>query len=144
MSRDMRFTTMWYVRPAQLQISLRICTVWSEPLLVACIFYECSATDWTLFGVSKLKRRLHMLVWVYTCKNTTLLEITSHGSNGNFLFLDIVVFKTRPGQSCIILFGSWTLSYVTMKGTTLSVLPLPRIYQALPNLSWDSSYRCQG
>ena len=31
MSRDMRFPTMWYKRPA----------VWSEPLLVALIFYEC-------------------------------------------------------------------------------------------------------
>ena len=54
--------------------------VWSEPLLVAWIFYDCLATDWTSFGVSKLKRRLHRLVWVYTCKNTTLLEITCHGS----------------------------------------------------------------
>ena len=33
--------TMWYVRPAKPQISLRICTVCSEPLLVAWIFYEC-------------------------------------------------------------------------------------------------------
>ena len=39
MSRDMRFPTMWYVRPAKAQTSLRIRTVWSEPLLVACIFY---------------------------------------------------------------------------------------------------------
>ena len=30
----MRFPTMWYVRPAKPQISLRICTVCSEPLLV--------------------------------------------------------------------------------------------------------------
>ena len=27
MSRDMRFPTMWYVRPAKPQISLRICAV---------------------------------------------------------------------------------------------------------------------
>ena len=27
MSRDMRFTTMWYVQPANAQISLRICAV---------------------------------------------------------------------------------------------------------------------
>ena len=32
-SQCMRFPTMWYVRPAKPQISLRICTVWSEPLL---------------------------------------------------------------------------------------------------------------
>ena len=51
----MRFLTMWYVRPAQPQISLRIRAVWSESLLFAWIFFECWATDWTSFGVSKLK-----------------------------------------------------------------------------------------
>ena len=72
---------MWYVRPAKPQISLRIHAVWSEPLLVAWIFNECYATDWTSFWVSKLKRRLHRLVWVYTCQNATLLEITCRFSN---------------------------------------------------------------
>ena len=38
------------------------------------------ATDWTSFSVSKLKRRLHRLVWVYPCQNATLLEITCRGS----------------------------------------------------------------
>ena len=32
MSCNMRFPTMWYLRPAKTQISLRIRTVWSEPL----------------------------------------------------------------------------------------------------------------
>ena len=41
MSSDMRFPTMWYVQTAKPQISLRIRVVWSEPLLVAWIFYEC-------------------------------------------------------------------------------------------------------
>ena len=41
LSRVMAFPTMWYVRPAKPQISLRICTVCSEPLLVAWMFYEC-------------------------------------------------------------------------------------------------------
>ena len=81
MSSDMRFPTNWYVRPAKTQISLRIHAVWSEPLLVAWIFYECYATEWTSFWASKLKRRLHRLVWVYTCQNATLLEITCHCSN---------------------------------------------------------------
>ena len=67
---------MWYGRPAKAQTSLRICAVWSEPLLVAWILYEFQATDWTPFGVSKLKRRLHRLVWVYTFQNATLLETT--------------------------------------------------------------------
>ena len=35
MSQCMRFPTMWYVRPAKPQISLRIRAVWSEALLVA-------------------------------------------------------------------------------------------------------------
>ena len=35
MSREMRFPTMWYVRPAKAQTSLRIRADWSEPLLVA-------------------------------------------------------------------------------------------------------------
>ena len=77
----MGFPTMWYVRPAKPQISLRIRAVWSEPLLVAWIFYECQATDWTSFVVSQLKMRLHRPVWDYTCQNATLLEITCRGSN---------------------------------------------------------------
>ena len=32
---DMRFPTMLYVQPAKAQTSLRICAVWSEPLLFA-------------------------------------------------------------------------------------------------------------
>ena len=41
MSQCMRFPTMWYVRPAKPQISLHICAVWSEPLLLAWVFYDC-------------------------------------------------------------------------------------------------------
>ena len=67
----MRFPTMWYMRPAKPQIILRIRAVWSEPLLIVWIFYECEATDWTSFGVSTLKRRLHRLFWVYSCKKKT-------------------------------------------------------------------------
>ena len=42
MSLDMRFPTMWYVQQAKAQTSMRIPTVWSEPLLVTWIFYEVS------------------------------------------------------------------------------------------------------
>ena len=45
LSHNMRFPTILYMRPAKPQISLRIRAVWSQPLLVACIFYECSATE---------------------------------------------------------------------------------------------------
>ena len=55
LSRDMRFPTMWYMRLAKAQTSLRIRTVWSEPLPVPWIFYDCYATDRSAFGVSKLK-----------------------------------------------------------------------------------------
>ena len=38
-----------------------------------------------------------MLIWVYTCQNTTLLEITCRGSNiyklYNFIGLDIILFS---------------------------------------------------
>ena len=81
MSQCMRFPTMLYVRPAKPQISLRIRAVWSEPLLVAWVFYDYLATDWTPFGVSKLKRRLQRLVRVYTLQNVKLLGISCHGSN---------------------------------------------------------------
>ena len=39
MSRAMRFPTIWHVRSAKAQTSLRICADWSEHLLVAWIFY---------------------------------------------------------------------------------------------------------
>ena len=93
MSQCMRFSTMWYVRPAKPPISLRICAVWSEPLLVAWVFYDCWATDWTPFGVSKLKRRLHRLVRVYTCQNATLLEITCQGSFWRFWKVSITAHE---------------------------------------------------
>ena len=35
LSHDMRFPTLWYVRPAKAQTSLLICADWSEHLLVA-------------------------------------------------------------------------------------------------------------
>ena len=43
LSHDMGFPTICYVRPAKPQISLRIRAVWSEPLLVVWIFYDCQA-----------------------------------------------------------------------------------------------------
>ena len=35
LSHNIRFPTMWHVRPAKAQTSLTICAVLSEPLLVA-------------------------------------------------------------------------------------------------------------
>ena len=100
MSRNMWFPTMWYVRLAKVQTSLHICADWSEPLLVAWIFYKCWATDRTSFGVSKLKWRLHRLVWVYTCQNATLLEITCHGSYINYFVR--ASYVTSYASSCFL------------------------------------------
>ena len=73
MSRDIRFPTMLYVRPAlKPKISLRIRTVWSDPLLLWLLSYWPNII-WSFY---KLKGRLHRLVRVYTCQNATLLEIT--------------------------------------------------------------------
>ena len=71
LSRDMRFPTMWYVP----QISLRIRVFASRLNILRVLSYF-----WTSFGVSQLKKRLHRLIWVYTCQNATLLEITCRGS----------------------------------------------------------------
>ena len=93
LSQCIRFPTMWYMWPAKAQTSLRIRAVWSEPLLVTRIFYECWATDQTYFGVTRLKKRLPRLVWVNTCQNATLLEISCHGSNifgALFIFLPLI------------------------------------------------------
>ena len=46
-----------------------------ENLPIRALFLRCAS-----FGVSQLKRRLQRFVWVYTCQNATLLEITCHGS----------------------------------------------------------------
>ena len=65
LSRGMRFRLMWYVQLAKPQISLGICAVWSEPLLVA----------WMT------KHQLECLsAKVYTCQNATLLDIAYRGS----------------------------------------------------------------
>ena len=65
---------------AKAETSLRIRAVWSELLLVARIFHDSKATDRILFGVSKLKRRQHRLVWVLTCQNDTVLRLICHRS----------------------------------------------------------------
>ena len=68
--RVIRSLTVWYAGMWNLQ-RLR-----SESLLVAWLFYDCYATDWTSLGVSKLKRRLHKLVESIPVKIS--LEITYH------------------------------------------------------------------
>ena len=81
LSRDMRFPTIWYVRPAKTQISLRI----AQSDQSICLSHEYYMTvklliEQHLEFPSLLKRRLHRLVWIYSCQNATLLEITCRGS----------------------------------------------------------------
>ena len=53
MSHDLRFPITWYVRHAKPQISLRICAVWSEPLLIAWI-YNMTVNPFVPNGISRL------------------------------------------------------------------------------------------
>ena len=48
---------------------------------------ETRLRDRTLFEVSKLNNRLNRLVWVYTCQNTTSLEITCRVTYNNVWML---------------------------------------------------------
>ena len=76
------------------QTSLHVWAVWSEPLLVAWIFYDCLATDWPSFRISKLNRRHNRLIWVYTCQNASLLEISCLGSPILWPFEKWLLFQT--------------------------------------------------
>ena len=53
----------------------------------------------------KLKRRLHRLIWVYTCQNATLLEIKYHGSciiaSQHNQELPKVYFKTKMWNTVV-------------------------------------------
>ena len=59
LSRDMRFPTMWYLQPAKPHISLHICAVLSEPLLVAWIFYDTCLTA----------ADTHQVIYVSDCRS---------------------------------------------------------------------------
>ena len=76
----MRFPTMWFVRPAKVKTSLRIC------------------------AVSKVKRGPHRLVWVYSCQKAALLEITCCGS---YIWLRNNILKLESSLWSHIIF-TWT------------------------------------
>ena len=67
------------------------------------------------FGLSKLKRRLHRLVWVYSFQNATLLEITCRGS---FVILRGMILK----------FWSLCDISVTSNAACLIILPNNHIF----------------
>ena len=140
----MRFPTMWYVRPAKPQISLRSGVVWSEPLLIACIFYEYKVTDWTSFGISKLSRRLHRPVGVYACQNATLLEITcrgSYSSNRTYLYKHPLAHSTRRGSVQLYLFVSTSAYSGLMEVTVLMFRKSLRKYRMTAKSVYCTSAR---
>ena len=79
-SRDMRFSTMWYVRPAKPQISLRIRAVWSELLIVAWIFYDVKLLTEHHLEILSLKGGCAGSSESSLVENATSLEITCRGS----------------------------------------------------------------
>ena len=101
----MRFPTMWYVRPAKAQTSLHIRAVWSEPLLVAWIFYDCKATDWTPFGVYKLKR-------IETAQAWLSLHLSKCHIVGNHMSRLILINFLRYRTGCILLFQKWEKKFL--------------------------------
>ena len=145
MSQCMRLPIMWYVQPAKPLISLRIRAVWSEPLLVAWVFYDCKATDWTPFGVSKLKRMLHRLVWVYTCQNVTLLESPCTCSNVMiyfFYFVTSILIRfsyTFLPTSCSLKMCFLTVLYHMPTAFCFSVLCSFSYWENWDILSWVGS-----
>ena len=68
-------------------------------LLVAWIFYECLTIDWTSFGVSKLKWRLHRFVWVYSWQKCHIV--------GNHMLRLICVLLQALSWCCSG--GSWAV-----------------------------------
>ena len=88
MSQCMRFPTMWYVWPAKPQTSLRIRAVWSEPLQVAWIFYDCKATDRT----PALKE---------TTEARPSLHISKCHIIGNLMPRDLYRYEPRHGKMCL-------------------------------------------
>ena len=65
----MRFSSMWYMRPAKALITL-------IRAFASRLFYDSKATVRTPFGVSKLKGGCTGSSRVHTCQHGTLLEIT--------------------------------------------------------------------
>ena len=78
------------------------------------------------FAVSKLNRRLHRLVWVYTRQNATLLEITCPGLNEvASLFMQIRyvwVFSWLVIRTCSLLKSKCLLSSCNIGSYTICVI----------------------
>ena len=114
MSRDMRYPTIWYVRPPKAQTSLCIRAAWSEPLIVAWIFYF----GWDDFlrpinNLSVIKGRV-FLGWtssklgsMFLLKDTT--QWLRGGSNPRPLGLESITLSLS--HCALLLDILWLLSY---------------------------------
>ena len=107
MSQCMRFSTMWYVRPAKPQINLRIRAVWSGPLLVTWVFYEC----FFMF--------LFCLVFAMFCARLFICALWSPAGKGLTSWLSFVVSSVSlslshwyPGSGVVLdCIDSWSLHH---------------------------------
>ena len=103
MSRNMKFPTHCCMcqetskgsdQPAHMRSLIR---AFASHLNILWVLLKLLTEHHDLIGVSKLKRRLHRLVWVYTRLNATLLEITCHGSYfdeaGRCLMMGVVMWS---------------------------------------------------
>ena len=76
-----------------------------------------------IFGIAQLKRMLHRLIWVYTYKNATLLEIRCRGWN-SFILMPFFPYLLWLGKSICsfkisfskLVFTPWIPAWVTPTG----------------------------
>ena len=68
-------------------------------------------TEHNLEFLYKLKGRLHRLVWVYTCQNATLLEITCHSS---YHYNSVLLSEGKTPGTCVNLFLSISSTPITV------------------------------
>ena len=104
------------------QQSLRSAFAYAQSDQSLCLSLEYSMTFKSI-GVSKLKRRLHRLVWVYMCQNDTLLEITCRGS------IILTIHRTVTSQTRQSLFWLHTCDRKRNVRPTTNTRKQPKMYQ---------------
>ena len=118
MSHDMRFSTMWYVRPSKLPISLRIHAVWSEPLLS--LEYSMNVKLLTEHHLEFLS-----LKWGCTGFSESTLVKMPHCWKSHVTAHFILVWKTKSistnGVWCVLLFQFDLFCYFSLMCFAISV-----------------------
>ena len=120
MSRNMRFPTMWYMRPAKTQISLRIRTVWSEPLLYS---------------------RLNIL-WLLSCWPNGIWSFKATGSPESTLVKMPHCWKSHVAAHMVLWLFSpfYNIRYRTAISTT-QLWPFPVIFKRHPE-DYHTNFCC--